>query len=84
MRPLNARSRNGGGINDSEDGHKLEDIDFVVVDGNNMHHDAKVILNTSQSKRQHSARAHNSFNKGSFYSNADIMGLPLPNQIKIN
>ena len=69
-----------GNINDSDDGHKLEDINYVMVDGN--HEIAKGAMNTNESRIK-SAR-NTSFIKGSFYSNADILGLPLPNQIKIN
>ena len=65
-------------MNDSDDGHKLEDINYVMIDGNNMPPEmAKGIMNTNES-RMKSAR-NSSFIKGSFYSNADILGLPIPN-----
>lgn len=61
-------------INEEEDLQKLEDISYVMVDGNNMPPEmAKLVMNTDQSKNK---SARNSFIRGSFYSNADLIGVP--------
>ena len=68
--------------NEEDDVQKIEDISYVMVDGNNMPPEmAKVVMNTDQSKNR---SARNSFLKGSFYSNADLIGVPLPSQLKTN
>lgn len=58
----------------------MDEINFIVVDGNN--EIIKGGMNTNESRIKSGRNA--SFMRGSFYSNADIMGLPLPNQLKIN
>ena len=53
-----------------------------MVDGHNLPPEmAKLVVNTEQSKNK---SARNSMMKGSFYSNADQYGVPIPSQLKVN